>query len=312
MAKSISKISKELEKLTDDMKKMAKEYGEASGQERQELVKKLKDMTKKKKDLEHELERGVMDLDQDVDLQIDEVRKAIRAIIREELLKKKLNEIEFNDTGSKTDPEVEKGIDAAMAKFMSGFKADVNDIEQTANDTEELERLAKKYPELNKLTKENKLNEEVGLILIFSILAAMPKLIKHLSSVLKWASKFSTGGAGISWVDKFASGMKNFGEAWHHSYIKMVMAVLKAIPAYRKAPHALQEKIAETVWMAIVATLLITSGTGAVKAAQHGDATLSGLETALAAVKRGELSAWLEAELASTLSASAAAGAAKL
>lgn len=90
MARSISKISKELEKLTDDMKKMAKEYGEASGQERQELVKKLKDMTKKKKDLEHELERGVMDLDQDVDLQIDEVRKAIRAIVREELLKKKV------------------------------------------------------------------------------------------------------------------------------------------------------------------------------------------------------------------------------
>jgi hypothetical protein len=301
MARSISKISKELEKLTDDMKKAAKEYGTASGKEREEMVKQLKEMTKKKKDLERELERGVMDLDQDVDLQIDEVRKAIRAIVREELIKKKLNEIEFNDAGSKTDPEVKKGIDAAMAKFMSGFKADAKDIEQTANDTEELERLAKKYPELNKLTKENKLNEEVGLILIFSILAAMPKLIKQLAVILKWAAKFSTGGAGISWVDKFASGMEEFGEAWHHGYVQMVMTMLKIVPAYRKAPHDLQEKIAEKVWMAIVATLLISSGTGAVKAAQHGDVALSGLETALAAVKRGELNAWLEAELASTM-----------
>lgn len=131
MARSISKISKELEKLTDDMKKMAKEYGQASGQERQELVKKLKDMTKKKKDLEHELERGVMDLDQDVDLQIDEVRKAIRVMVREELLKKKLNEIEFetpktSDTKSKTDNATDE-IPSELNKYADAFAKEVGD-----------------------------------------------------------------------------------------------------------------------------------------------------------------------------------------
>lgn len=85
MARSISKISKELEKLTTDMKKMAKEYAEASGDKKKELVQKLKEMTGKKKDLEHELERGVQDLDQDVDLQIDELRKSIHSIIIAEL-----------------------------------------------------------------------------------------------------------------------------------------------------------------------------------------------------------------------------------
>ena len=92
MARSISKISKELEKLTSDMKKMAKEYAEASGDKKKELVQKLKEMTSKKKDLEHELERGVEDLDQDVDLQVTELRKAIRTIVHEELKKRYVSE----------------------------------------------------------------------------------------------------------------------------------------------------------------------------------------------------------------------------
>ena len=302
MARSIAKISKELEKLTDDMKKAAKEYGTASGKEREEMVKKLKEMTKKKKDLEHELERGVMDLDQDVDLQIDEVRKMIRSVIREELKKKtSLNEIEFETDSSTNDPEVDKGVDQLMSKFITGLKADANDIEQTASDEAEIERLSKKYPELSKLTNENKLNEAVGVVLIASILAALPKVIKQIASVIKWASKFSSK-TGNSWVEKFASNIDEFGEAWHHGYVKMVEKLLKVIiPGYKDAPHDVQEKIAERVWMAIVAALLVTSGVGALKAAETGNIGMAGLETALANVKRGELAGWLEAELAAAM-----------
>ena len=217
-------------------------------------------------------------------------------------LTKILAEIEFETNNADKDQSIDKGIDQVMAKFMSALKADAGEIQKTANDPDAIDDIADDYPELEKLTKEGKINEEIGTLLVLSILAAMPKILKHLSTAIKWASKLSTGGAGVPWIDKFANKIANVGEAWHHGYIDMVAKLLKLIvPGYKEAPHDVQEKIAETVWMAIVAGLLITSGAGALKAAQSGQAGLAGLETALAAVKRGELAGWLESQLAMAL-----------
>ena len=82
--RSISKISKELESLVDKMKKMAKDYAEADGVKKQKLTIELKKLTSDKKMLEKELESAVNELDKDAKLQIDEIRKIIRDIIREE------------------------------------------------------------------------------------------------------------------------------------------------------------------------------------------------------------------------------------
>jgi hypothetical protein len=83
--RSISKISKELEKLVAGMKDKATEYANADGVKKQKLMATLKDLTKDKKRLEQELESAVNELDKDAQLQIDEMRKLIRNIIREEL-----------------------------------------------------------------------------------------------------------------------------------------------------------------------------------------------------------------------------------
>jgi len=83
--RSVSKISKELETLVEKMKKMAKEFAEADGAKKQKITAELKSLTADKKMLEKELESAVAELDKDAQLQIDEVRKLIRNIIREEI-----------------------------------------------------------------------------------------------------------------------------------------------------------------------------------------------------------------------------------
>lgn len=85
MARSITKISKELEDVTSTMKKMAKEYAKASGTDKDKIVAQLKKLTKDKQSLEKELQSSVGELDKDVELQIDEVRKLIKKTIKEEL-----------------------------------------------------------------------------------------------------------------------------------------------------------------------------------------------------------------------------------
>ena len=83
--RSISKISKELETLVEKMKKKAKEYAEADGVKKQKITAELKSLTSDKKMLEKELESAVTELDKDAKLQVDEIRKMIRDIIREEI-----------------------------------------------------------------------------------------------------------------------------------------------------------------------------------------------------------------------------------
>ena len=83
--RSVSKISKELETVVEKMKKMAKEFAEADGAKKQKIKAELKSLTSDKKMLEKELESAVAELDKNAQLQVDEVRKLIRNIIREEI-----------------------------------------------------------------------------------------------------------------------------------------------------------------------------------------------------------------------------------
>lgn len=83
--RSVSKISKELETVVDKMKKKAKEFAEADGVKKQKITAELKELTAEKKMLEKELESSVAELDKDAQLQIDEIRKILKPLVREEL-----------------------------------------------------------------------------------------------------------------------------------------------------------------------------------------------------------------------------------
>jgi hypothetical protein len=87
--RKVTKAAEKLEKHSAEMQQVAKEWQAASGKDKQKLLDKLKKMTSEKRDLESQLQRAIADLDKDTELQIDEVRRLIRNIIREEIKKRK-------------------------------------------------------------------------------------------------------------------------------------------------------------------------------------------------------------------------------
>ena len=297
--RSISKISKELEKLVADMKDKATEYAKADGVKKQKLLTTLKDMTKDKKRLEGELESAVHELDKDAQLQIDEMRKVLRSIIREELKKKTLNEIEFSSNNNSTvdaNSDEAKVLDTVMSDFIKNLKADKSEIERTANDQAAVQAIVDDNPELKKINQQD---EAVGAVLIASIVAAIPKLIEHVGSAIKFANKLFKSKRIENWGEWFQSA----GHKLHHKYIGFVQKILVyTIPNFKQLDAKKQEKIAERVWMVIVAGLLVTSAVGAYHAWTSGELQMAGIEGALAAVKNGEVAAWISAEVAAIIS----------
>jgi flagellar hook-associated protein FlgK len=87
--RKVTKAAEKLEKHSAEMQKVAKEWQAAAGKDKQKLLDQLKKMTHEKRDLESQLQRAIADLDKDTELQIDEVRRLIRSIIREEIKKRK-------------------------------------------------------------------------------------------------------------------------------------------------------------------------------------------------------------------------------
>lgn len=87
--RKVTKAAEKLEKHSAEMQDVAKKWQAAAGKDKQKLLDQLKKMTREKRDLESQLQRAIADLDKDTELQIDEVRRLIRNIIREEIQKRK-------------------------------------------------------------------------------------------------------------------------------------------------------------------------------------------------------------------------------
>jgi hypothetical protein len=295
--RSISKISKELETLVDKMKKKAKEFAEADGAKKQKITSELKKMTFDKKMLEKELESSVAELDKNAQLQVDEVRKLIRNVIKEEL-KKKITEIEFNSDSDTSTDEEGKVLDSLMADFVTKFKADKSEIERDANDQETVQSIVDDNPELKKINQQT---ESVSVILIASIIAAIPKLTEHIGDLLKFANKLFKSKRIENWGEWF----QKKGHKLHHKYIGIIQKILVyTIPNFKQLDPSNQEKIAARVWMIIVATLLVASAAGAYQAWSSGELHMAGIEGALTAVKNGEVTAWISAEIAAIMAKS--------
>lgn len=194
--RSISKISKELETLVDKMKKKAKEFAEADGAKKQKITAELKKMTFDKKMLEKELESAVTELDKNAQLQVDEVRKLIRNVIKEEL-KKKIAEIEFKSDGEMDDESNDSEpdeLDPALAKAVAAG----------------LTKMGGK-----KTTTESKaqLNESItaGTIVAFAIglILATPALLKLYVMYLKRKVKTNLPDTTRKQIDRFNQYVKD-------------------------------------------------------------------------------------------------------
>tara|TARA_Y100000310_G_scaffold81085_1_gene77716 strand:- start:318 stop:983 length:666 start_codon:yes stop_codon:yes gene_type:complete len=153
---------------------------------------------------------------------------------------------------------------------------------------------------------EGKLNESLGVTAIIGIILAAPKVVeifaKGLSKLIKafqrLLGKDQTG-------SKVAETIIDFAHKWHKLYIKAVRGILWFTGIFRKAKitdKKDQQKAAEAVYYIIVAGLAVSAGIGAVgafkgamsTAAHGGSFSLGALETAMAAIKTGEVATFVK------------------
>ena len=129
-----------------------------------------------------------------------------------------------------------------------------------------------------------------GLITVASIAIALPAIMGLIAKFGKSAGamvnkmlgkKPNDEAAYQQWMTKLG----HIADELHHLYMAPLLAVTKKFVK----DEELAKKIANGVFHAIVATFLIASGATAVKALQSKNLSLATLESALSAVKGGEL-----------------------
>lgn len=140
--------------------------------------------------------------------------------------------------------------------------------------------------ELDKASKST--NE--GLITIASIAIALPAIMGLIAKFGKSAGAMVNKMLGKKPTDEDAyqqwmTKLGHIADELHHLYMAPLLAVTKKFVK----DEEMAKKIANGVFHAIVATFLIASGATAVKALQSKNLSLATLESALSAVKGGEL-----------------------
>jgi hypothetical protein len=129
-----------------------------------------------------------------------------------------------------------------------------------------------------------------GLITVASIAIALPAIMGLIAKFGKSAGAMVNKMLGKKPNDEAAyqqwmSKLGHIADELHHLYMAPLLAVTKKFVK----DEEMAKKIANGVFHAIVATFLIASGATAVKALQSKNLSLATLESALSAVKGGEL-----------------------
>ena len=140
--------------------------------------------------------------------------------------------------------------------------------------------------ELDKASKST--NE--GLITIASIAIALPAIMGLIAKFGKSAGAMINKMLGKKPTDEDAyqqwmTKLGHIADELHHLYMAPLLSVTKKFVK----DEEMAKKIANGIFHAIVATFLVASGATAVKALQSKNLSLATLESALSAVKGGEL-----------------------
>ena len=140
--------------------------------------------------------------------------------------------------------------------------------------------------EFNKTSKTT--NE--GLITIASIAITLPAIMGLIAKFGKAAGNMINKMLGKKPDDEAAyqqwmSKLGHIADELHHLYMAPLLSVTKKFVK----DEEMAKKIANGIFHAIVATFLIASGATAIKALQSKNLSLATLESALSAVKGGEL-----------------------
>ena len=166
---------------------------------------------------------------------------------------------------------------------------DLDDKEQTVVDDikDEMSSILKTMD--TELAKASESANE-GLLTVASIAIALPAIMGLIAKFGKAAGAMVNKLLGKKPTDQDAynqwmTKLGHIADELHHLYMAPLLSVTKKFVK----DEELAKKIADGVFHAIVATFLIASGATAVKALQSKNLSLATLESALSAVKGGEL-----------------------
>ena len=166
---------------------------------------------------------------------------------------------------------------------------DLDDKEQTVVDDikDEMSAILKTMD--SELAKASQSTNE-GLITVASIAIALPAIMGLIAKFGKAAGSMVNKALGKKPTDEDAynqwmTKLGHIADELHHLYMAPLLAVTKKFVK----DEEMAKKIANGVFHAIVATFLIASGATAVKALQSKNLSLATLESALSAIKGGEL-----------------------
>lgn len=146
---------------------------------------------------------------------------------------------------------------------------------------------------------KSKSQKESATLTTASVLLALPVILgliarlgKAMSSIIK--RTIGTASQNQSDSEKYFQQMGRIADELHHLYIKPIELIVKRfVKDENKA-----KKIAAGIFHVIVAVMMIASGVTAVKALQAKEISLASLETALSAVKGGEVKQYISKLLA--------------
>ena len=133
-----------------------------------------------------------------------------------------------------------------------------------------------------------------GLVTTASLIVALPAILGLIARLGRNASKivrqyFGEKPTEPSASEKYFQDMGKLADQLHHLYIRPIEAIVgKFVKDHNKAHN-----IANAIFHVIVAIFLIASGVTAVKALQAKNISLASLESALTAVKGGEVKEYL-------------------
>jgi Flp pilus assembly pilin Flp len=179
--------------------------------------------------------------------------------------------------------------EAEYKEKLSEVDIDLDDKEQAVVDDVKDEMSAILKTMDTELAKASKSTNE-GLITIASIAIALPAIMGLIAKFGKAAGAMVNKMLGKKPTDKDAynqwmTKLGHIADELHHLYMVPLLSVTKKFVK----DEEMAKKIANGIFHAIVATFLIASGVTAVKALQSKNLSLATLESALSAVKGGEL-----------------------
>jgi|688.fasta_scaffold798961_1 hypothetical protein len=178
-------------------------------------------------------------------------------------------------------------------------EADINldDTEQKVVDSlkDEMSTILKSLDsELTKASETEEKPTNEALLTVASIAIALPAILGIISNLGKavGATISQLLGKKPSEEDAYQQWMSKLGhiaDELHHLYLTPIKAIVsKFIKDSAKA-----DKVSDAIFHVIVAVFMVASGVTAVKALQAKNISLSGLELALVAVKKGEINSYI-------------------